>query len=251
MVFEHSMASLLRAVITASGLSRRKAFAAIREGRVSIDGVTQVDPSAEYADGEIALDRVVLRRLKQRPVYLLLNKPPNYVTTASDEMGRATVMDLVPPRLRAPGLHSAGRLDRDTSGLLLLTNDGDLTYALTHPRHEVEKEYWLRLAVPADESQLDVLRAGIDLDGKLRRPARLRRLVGAEPFQYSVTLREGRNRQVRRMFEAAGNRVTALRRVREGPLRLGDLPEGAIRALSDAEVNALRAEVGLKPGPNS
>jgi 23S rRNA pseudouridine2605 synthase len=246
MVCEHSMASLLRAVITASGLSRRKAFAAIREGRVSIDGVTQVDPSGEYTHGEITLDGLVLRQLERRPVYLLLNKPPNYVTTASDEMGRATVMDLVPASLRAPGLHFVGRLDRDTSGLLLLTNDGDFTYALTHPRHEVEKEYWLRLAVPADESQLDLLRAGVGLDGKVRRPARLRRLVGVEPFQYSVTLREGRNRQVRRMFEAVGNRVTALRRVREGPLRLGDLPEGATRELSDAEVETLRKEIGPK-----
>ena len=209
---------------------------------MSVDGAVRLDPSSEYESGVLSLDGATLGRSETARVYLLLNKPPGYVTTLSDELGRATVMDVVPQWLKAPGLHPVGRLDRDTSGLLLLTNDGDFTYALTHPRHEVEKEYWLRLAQQANEPQLDALRSGVEIDGRVRRPLRLRRLVGAEPFQLSVTLREGRRRQVRRMFEALGCRVTALRRVREGALTLGELPEGAVRALMPSEVEALRAE---------
>jgi 23S rRNA pseudouridine2605 synthase len=172
----------------------------------------------------------------------MLNKPPGILTTASDELGRRTVLDLVPTELRAHGLHSVGRLDRDTSGLLLLTNDGDLTFRLTHPRHEVEKEYWVRLAQPPTRHQLDALRRGIELDGRLRVPVGVEPLVEAGPFDFSITIGEGRNRQVRRMVEAIGGRVTALRRVREGPVYLDDLPEGAVRALTPHEVASLRAE---------
>ncbi len=191
----------------------------------------------------LSLDGASLSGAPREHAYLLLNKPPGYVTTLSDELGRVTVMELVPAPLRASGLHPVGRLDRDTSGLLLLTNDGDFTYALTHPSHEVDKEYWLRLAQAATEAQLDALRSGVELDGRVRRPLRLRRLVGAEPFQMSVTLREGRRRQVRRMFEAVGCKVTALRRVREGALALGSLPEGAVRVLTASEIDSLRGEI--------
>jgi 23S rRNA pseudouridine2605 synthase len=236
------MTTLLRAVTSASGLSRRKAFAAIREGFVAVDGVTRTDPSEPYESGTIALDGLPLTRNEAAHTYLMLNKPPGYITTVSDELGRRTVLDLVPAALRPAGLHPVGRLDRETSGLLLLTTDGDLTYALTHPKHEVEKEYWLRLAEPATEAQITALRSGIEIDGQLRRPLRLRRLIGAGPFELSITLREGRNRQVRRMVEAAGARVTALRRVREGPLTLEGLPEGQARPLTSAELAALRGE---------
>jgi 23S rRNA pseudouridine2605 synthase len=233
--------SLLRAVQDASGLARRKAFAAIREGRVTVDGEPHTEPSGPYGGGRLALDGQSLGARKTPDAYLLLNKPPGFITTVSDELGRRTVLDLVPAALRAPGLHPVGRLDRDTSGLLLLTTDGDLTYALTHPKHEVEKEYWLRLESPATEAQLARLRSGVELDGGLRRALRVRRLVNAAPFELSITLREGRNRQVRRMLEAVGGAVLALRRVREGPLTLDGLPEGAVRPLTDAEVEALRA----------
>jgi 23S rRNA pseudouridine2605 synthase len=235
------LTTLLKALVGASGLSRRKAFAAIREGRVTVGGEPWTEPSAGYGGGELALDGRPLARPPGGHTHLLLNKPPGFITTASDERGRATVFDLVPKDLHASGLHSAGRLDRDTSGLLLLTTDGDLTYALTHPKHEVEKEYWVRLAEPATEAQLAQLRTGVELDGALRRVLRVRRLVGGAPFQLSVTLREGRNRQVRRMIEAVGGRVVALRRVREGPLTLDGLPEGAVRPLTAAELAALQS----------
>ncbi|HEY7466051.1 MAG TPA: pseudouridine synthase [Dehalococcoidia bacterium] len=232
--------TLLRAVVDASGLSRRKAFAAIREGRVAMDGAVCKEPSQPYADGALTLDGSVLAAAAVTKVYLLLNKPPGFMTTRSDERGRRTVFDLVPQSLRATGLHSVGRLDRDTSGLLLLTNDGDLTFALTHPRHEVEKEYWLQLESPATDEQLAALRSGVHLDGALRRPLRLRRLVGSGRFELSMTIREGRRRQIRRMVEAVGGKVTQLRRVREGSLELGSLPEGAVRGLTEAEVEGLR-----------
>jgi 23S rRNA pseudouridine2605 synthase len=163
------------------------------------------------------------------------------VTTAWDEYGRTTVLDLVPKRLRVAGLHTVGRLDRDTSGLLLLTNDGDLTLRLTHPRYEVEKEYWLRLAEPVTREQFSRLRHGVEIDGQRRRPVRLADAPADSAFDLSITLKEGRNRQVRRMAEAVGARVTSLRRVREGPLELGSLAEGAVRPLTPAELQDLRA----------
>jgi 23S rRNA pseudouridine2605 synthase len=236
------LTTLLRAVIDASGLSRRKAFAAIREGRLAVDGEVRTEPSQPYHGGALALDGAPLTASDAPKTYLLLNKPPGFITTKSDERGRRTVFDLIPPASRVPGLHPVGRLDRDTSGLLLLTNDGDFTFALTHPSHEVEKEYWLRLESPATEAQLAQLRSGVEIDGELRRPLRLRRLVDSGHFEIAMTIREGRRRQVRRMFEAAGTRVTMLRRVREGSLNLGSLPEGAVRPLTFEEVEALRAE---------
>jgi pseudouridine synthase len=231
--------TLLRAVIDASGLSRRKAFAAIREGRVAVSGEVRREPSQEYEAGALTLDGAALDAANDAKTYLLLNKPPGFITTKSDDLGRRTVFDLIPPASRVSGLHPVGRLDRDTSGLLLLTNDGDFTYALTHPSHEVEKEYWLRLESPATEAQLAQLRSGVEIDGELRRPLRLRRLVDSGHFEISMTIREGRRRQVRRMFEAAGTRVTLLRRVREGALMLGPLPEGAVRPLTPSEVATL------------
>ncbi len=234
------MTTLLKAVTAATGLSRRKAFAAIREGRVTVDGVSRTEPSEDVNSGALALDGQPLDRGEIIHTYLILNKPPGYITTVSDDLGRRTVFDLIPPELHVSGLHPIGRLDRDTSGLLLLTTDGDLTFALTHPRHEVEKEYWLRLSTPATDDQIVALRSGVEIDGQLRRPLRLRRLVGAAPFELSITLREGRNRQVRRMAEAAGATVTALRRVREGPLTLEGLPEGRARHLTPEELQSLQ-----------
>jgi 23S rRNA pseudouridine2605 synthase len=229
-------------VTVATGLSRRKAFAAIREAHVTVDGEVRTDPSGDYQRGVIALDGKLVDTTARAHVYVVLNKPPDYITTVSDERGRRTVLDLIPARFRAPGLHPVGRLDRDTSGLLLLTTDGDLTHALTHPRFEIEKEYWLRTAETLSDAQLAQLRSGVDIDGAPRRPLRLRRLIDEEPFYASITIREGRNRQVRRMLEAVGARITALRRVREGPLTLGNLPEGAARTLTRDEVASLKSE---------
>jgi 23S rRNA pseudouridine2605 synthase len=235
------MPTLLRALQDATGLPRRKAFTAIREGHVTVDGATALDPSGEYERGELRIDGSTLVAAgPPAKVYLLLNKPPGVVTTASDELGRRGVLELVPASLRAPGLHAVGRLDRDTSGLLLLTNDGDLTYRLTHPRHEIEKEYWIALWREADDVALHKLRSGVELDGARRHPVRLER-IDVPPFELSMTISEGRKRQVRRMVEAVGSAVTSLRRVREGTLTLGTMPEGAVRPLTPSEVEGLLA----------
>jgi len=241
--------TLLRAVIDATGLSRRKAFAAIRDGRVAVDATLRTDPSQPYTGGDLSLDGALIAASEGKKTYLLLNKPPGFITTRLDELGRRTVLDLIPVNLRASGLHPVGRLDRDTSGLLLLTNDGDLTFVLTHPSHEVEKEYWLRLRQPATEDQLAALRSGVEIDGAPRRPLRLRRLVSSGQFELAMTIREGRRRQVRRMILAVGAEVVLLRRVREGSLLLGSLPEGAVRNLTEPEVASLFSEAKSTPAP--
>jgi 23S rRNA pseudouridine2605 synthase len=232
------MPTLLRVVIDATGLSRRKAFTALREGRVTVDNAVVTDPSSAFTGGMVAFDGARLRSDKPESVYFLLNKPPGYLTSRSDERGRATVFDLVPAKAR-PGLHAVGRLDRDTSGLSILTNDGQLTYRLTHPKHEVEKEYWVALDRSPTMDALLRLREGIELDERRVRPKAIEILSDERGFDLSITIGEGRNRQVRRMFEAVGGQVVRLRRVREGPLRLGSLPEGAIRPLTAKEVAAL------------
>jgi 23S rRNA pseudouridine2605 synthase len=239
--------TLLRAVIDGTGLSRRKAFAAIRDGAVAVDGATAVDPSSPYTGGAITVEGAPVQA-KAPLVHLLMNKPPGFLTTVSDPEGRRTVIDLVPVSYRVAGLHPVGRLDLDTSGLLILTNDGSLTYRLTHPSNEVEKEYWAGLRYDLTDAQLDELRAGVEIDSLVRRPAGIERLERQAPYQLAIRLREGRKRQVRRMIEAVGSHVVALRRVREGPLRLGNLSEGAIRPLTEQEVALLRDE---KPAPNA
>jgi pseudouridine synthase len=199
-----------------------------------------MDLDRDEAGGPLTLDGRPLRAAAGEKVYLILNKPPGYVTTASDERGRATVFDLVPASLRAPGLHAVGRLDLDTSGLLILTNDGDLTYHLTHPSNEVDKEYWVGLYREPSADVLNAVWQGVEIDGELRQPLEMERLRGHEPFHVTISLGEGRKRQVRRMFEIAGARVRHLRRVREGRLQLGNLPEGKTRSLTPAEVGLLR-----------
>lgn len=240
--FGANFKTLLRTVGEASGLSRRKAFAAIRQGLVQIDGRQVFDPSSPYEGGKIRLAGQELSMAPVSLVYLMLNKPSGVISTSSDEQGRRTVMDFVPPALRASGLHSVGRLDRDTTGLLLLTNDGALTYKLTHPSQEIEKEYWLAIGTPVYDYFLSALEQGVELDGKLRRPLHLWRLNNQAPFQFAMIITEGRKRQVRRMVMALGARVTRLKRVREGPLELGSLREGEVRKLSDAEVEMLQGE---------
>jgi pseudouridine synthase len=233
--------SLLRTLIEASGLSRRKAFAAIREGRVAAGGAVLSDPSAPFPGGELELDGERVRLASASKVYLALHKPAGYLSAVSDDRGRPTVLALVPVELRVPGLHPVGRLDMDTTGLLLLTNDGGFTQRLTHPSHEVPKEYWLRSRPPLREPALEQLRRGVTIDGRLRPPAEVRALPPSSGYEVAITLREGRKRQVRRMVEAVGARVLELKRVREGPLALGDLPEGSVRRLSEREVALLMA----------
>jgi 23S rRNA pseudouridine2605 synthase len=172
----------------------------------------------------------------ERRVCFAVNKPVGVLCTARDTHGRRTVLELVPAGpLR---LYPVGRLDADSSGLVLVTNDGELAHRLTHPRYEVPKTYRVTLAGrPVGQRALAALRAGVELDDGPTAPARVRR-IGAHEIE--LTIREGRNRQVRRMCAAIGRPATALRRIAFGPLRLGRLPEGAHRRLQEAEIGALR-----------
>lgn len=205
---------------------------------VSLLGL-RVDPRQD----DIRVDGVPLTRPAKRT--LLLHKPAGCLTTRRDPHARDTVMALVPP---IPGLHPVGRLDKDTTGLLLLTNDGDLTYALTHPRHHVEKTYRARVAGIPSPGTLTRLRRGLLLDDGPTAPAAARLVTreGADAI-VELTIHEGRKRQVRRMLQAVGHPVLALARLRIGPLALGDLPEGQWREVTPGELRELGAAAGRPP----
>jgi 23S rRNA pseudouridine2605 synthase len=216
--------------------SRRAAEEIVRAGRVTVGGEVVRDPARDVdASSRVTVDGVGLRGEETR-VVLALHKPPGVVSTAKDPQGRRTVLDLVPD---APGrLYPVGRLDADTTGLLLLTNDGELANRLTHPSFRVPKTYRVRVAdPPVRERELTALREGVELEDGRTAPAKVRRL-GAD--RLDLTIHEGRKRQVRRMCEAVGHPVRELQRIAFGPLRLGDLPPGQARRLSPAEVERLR-----------
>jgi 23S rRNA pseudouridine2605 synthase len=214
--------------------SRRASEALVADGRVTVNGTVVTDPARDVTGEEaIAVDGEAVRAPGARVVYAL-HKPAGVVSTAADTHGRRTVVDLVPAGHR---LYPVGRLDADTTGLILLTNDGDLAYALTHPRFEVPRTYRARVEGRPGERALQALRAGVELDDGRTAPAQVR-LLG--PHELELTIHEGRKRQVRRMCEAVGHRVVELRRVAFGPLRLGDLGAGRHRRLTAAEVERLR-----------
>ena len=215
--------------------SRRAAEEIVRAGRVTVGGEVVTDPARDVDDSsDVAVDGRALRGAEKRVVFMV-NKPLGVVSTAKDTHGRPTVVSLVRARER---LYPVGRLDADTSGLILLTNDGELANGLTHPRFEVPKTYIAQVSggfVP--ERSLRTLREGVALDDGTTAPARVRQV---DPGVLEITIHEGRKRQVRRMVEAVGRRVVELRRVRFGPLGLGDLAVGKARRLTPAEVERLR-----------
>lgn len=225
--------------------SRRKAEEFIRDGRVSVNGKTiremgvQVDPERDTVkcDGKPVCPPRATRTL-------MLNKPPGVTTTVSDPHAERTVMQLVSQYKER--LFPAGRLDCASEGLLIMTNDGELAFRLTHPKHHLDKEYEVVVEDAPRDKVLDSLRNGILLDGKPTGKTDIRfRSSHAKRRTYTVVLSEGRNRQIRRMFESVGATVAALRRVRIGPVRLGHLPLGAVRDIKGPELQALREAVGL------
>jgi 23S rRNA pseudouridine2605 synthase len=214
--------------------SRRAAEVLVGEGRVTVDGAVVKDPARDVTGEEaIAVDGEAVRAAGARMVYAV-HKPAGVVSTARDTHGRRTVVDLV---RSAERLYPVGRLDADTTGLILLTNDGDLAYALTHPSFEVPRTYRARVAGRPDERALRALREGVDLEDGRTAPARVRR-VG--PHEIELTIHEGRKRQIKRMCEAVGHPIVALQRVAFGSLRLGELAAGRHRRLTAAEVERLR-----------
>jgi len=217
--------------------SRRASETLIAAGRVSVEGETVTDPARDVGeDSNVAVDGRPVAGAEPRVLYAV-NKPVGVVSTARDTHGRPTVLELVP----ADGLrlYPVGRLDADSSGLILLTNDGELANRLTHPSFEISKTYRAELGGgPVEASALDALRGGIELDDGATAPVRVRRLKGD---LIELTIHEGRNRQVRRMCAAVGHPVLELSRVAFGPLRLDGLKPGAHRRLGAAEVERLRA----------
>lgn len=230
--------------------SRRKAEELIRQGRVTING--EVAQLGDKADPDRDAVKVDGKRVQPPPPghrYLLLNKPTGYVSTTADPAGRPTVLDLVPPRLRR-ALVPVGRLDFDTQGLLLLTDDGEFAHRVSHPRFGCTKTYEVKVKGQPDPSRLDKLRAGIVLFGRRTSPCRIlpRRVPGGRASEgnswWTVELNEGRSRQIREMFQRIGHPVQRLRRVAIGPLRDPRLPPGACRELTPEEVAKLLQPAG-------
>ncbi|HEV8346755.1 MAG TPA: pseudouridine synthase [Vicinamibacterales bacterium] len=234
----------LQKILSQAGIASRRAGERLMlEGRVTVNGVTvrELGTKADPAHDDIRVDGRRIR-IAERHRYLLLNKPRGYVTTRSDPQRRPTVIDLLGGVREY--VYPVGRLDFDSEGLLLLTNDGDLAARLTHPRHGVSRVYEARVLGVPDAHDLDRLARGIVIDGRRTGPADVKRLpIGrdANEARLAITVREGRNRQVRKMCEAIGHPVTHLTRVAIGPLRDAKLKPGQWRELTEDEVRKLRS----------
>ena len=234
--------------------SRRAADELIASGAVQVNGQRPppsgilIDPSTDHVTVDGRAVKPVTRHR-----YLVLNKPLGVITTAKDESSRTTVLDAVGDEGAAGHrLFPVGRLDADTTGLLVLTDDGDLAFRLTHPRYKVAKEYVAVVAGSPSEKDIEALHTGVDLDDGKTAPAEVEVVgfegaPGAGLTEVRVVIREGRHRQVRRMLQAVGHRVQSLRRTGFGPLKLGRLKVGGWRVLSEGEVEALRRAVGIEP----
>ncbi len=232
---------LVRMLTDAGYGSRRDASQLVKKGLVEINGriassyTELVDPGV---DRIVVTGREVAAQQARR-IYVVMNKPEGFLCTTEDDRGRPTVMDLLPAHVRSAGLHPAGRLDEDSTGLLVLTNDGQLTYELTHPRFEHEKEYYVATTGRLTDADVEKLEQGVEIEGQKTWPARMKLLLGQSPYTYSITIHEGRKRQIRLMFAAIGQQVAMLKRVRMGGLLLDDLEEGTWRELTPPDLRKL------------
>ena len=242
----------LQKVIAASGVaSRRAAETMIRDGRVTVNGKvvralgTCIDPSKDHV-------KINGRHVQptEPEVFVLLHKPSGYVTTMNDPQGRPTIADLVSKvKVR---VFPVGRLDYDTEGLLLLTNNGKVAQACVHPRYHVPKTYLVKVSGVCTDEEIRNLEDGVTLDDGMTAPATVRKSGKAKVNSWlELTIHEGRKHQIKRMLEALGHRVVRIKRIRFGPIELGDLPVGASRFATDAEANALRAVVYRTAGGRS
>ena len=223
--------------------SRRKAEELIVQGKVKVNGrvVTEMGLKINPQKDEVTYLEKKISKRDTKSVYILLHKPVGYVTTAKEQFGRPAVVDLL--KGVNARIFPVGRLDYDTSGLLLLTNDGALTYKLTHPKHDVEKTYIAKLYGIPDEGALQKFRRGVVIDGKRTKPAKIRIMEKEKDGRFctaEIVIHEGRNRQVRKMCESIKHPVAQLQRVATGELRLGDLPKGKYRHLTEKEIRYLK-----------
>jgi 23S rRNA pseudouridine2605 synthase len=241
---------LNRFLAIAGVAARRKADRLIAAGRVTVNGSPTPPGGRLVIPGEdvVAVDGAEVKPAPAEHHYLAVNKPAGYLTAVSDRSRRPVVMALLRDRPAARRLHPVGRLDLESRGLVLLTDDGELSFRLQHPRHHVDKEYELIVRGRLSAEALEKLRQGVVLEEGRTAPAEVK-LVGSGPdagtTRLRVVLRQGWKRQLRRSFQSLGHRVLDLRRIRIGSLRLGDLPEAGVRELRAGEIEALRREVGL------
>lgn len=228
-----ALVRLQKFLSSAGFCSRRRGEVYIREGHVRVNGevITELGTKIDPDNDRVEVDNQVLTR-SQHHVYIALNKPKTYVTTCSQK-NRKVVIDLVdiPERI-----YPVGRLDKDSTGLLLLTNDGNLHHRLLHPSFDHEKEYDVRVSAPISDEDLKRLSSGVTILGAKTRKAGVDRI---SQKRFRIRLKEGKNRQIRRMVQKVGNQVTALKRIRVGNIKLGNLPEGAWRYLTQKELKIL------------
>jgi 23S rRNA pseudouridine2605 synthase len=235
------MLERVQKIISAAGItSRRAAEELISEGRVRVNGkvVTELGTKADASKDHIKVDGKLINP-RQPLTYIMLNKPEGFVTTMSDPEGRPTVQDLMKGvKVR---VYPVGRLDYNTVGLLLMTNDGDFAHLITHPKHEFPKTYLAKVKGVVEDARIKELEQGVYLDDGRTAPAKIKKVRKEEANSWlEITIHEGRKRQVRRMFDRVGHSVIRLKRIKTGNLTLGDLPEGSYRYLASAEVQGLR-----------
>ncbi len=218
--------------------SRRASDEMIKDGLVKINGkICSPGDEVDIGSDTVLVNGKIINTVKKFDYYIM-NKPKGYVCTVKDDKGRKTVMDLLPPNIKR--LFPVGRLDYDTEGLLILTNDGDLTFKLTHPKNEVPKTYLVRTEKPVNDEALAKLRSGVYIDGVKTKKCNVRLLETSKTgSKLHITISEGRNRQIRKMFEAVNNSVDFLKRVKIGDLTLSGLDRGEVRQLSPREVDYL------------
>lgn len=232
---------LQRYISMSGAASRRHAEEMILAGRVKVDGkiVDELGTKVEIGANKVYLDGEELKIVSKK-YYIMLNKPEGYICSVTDQFDRPTVIDIIKEDLPNVSLHPVGRLDFDTSGLLLLTNDGDFTYRITHPKHNVPKTYVATLKGGIEIKHLAQLRKGVKVEDYVTSPAEVD-LIDSYPGRsvVRITIHEGKNRQVRKMFEALGYKVVALHRESVGKVDLGNLPYGRWRHLTSVEVNVL------------
>jgi 23S rRNA pseudouridine2605 synthase len=237
------MPSLIKFLTGAGHGSRRVCFQLIAQGKVTVNGIPATGTTLEiYEQKDVVMVDGQRVEAVETHVYLKINKPLGVVSAVSDSRGQPTVSDLVPKAYSHLRLFPVGRLDKDSTGLILMTNDGDLAYHLTHPRYEFEKEYHFLVDDELTAAQIASLQKGVIIDEQVTVPAKVIKVYGTKGHWYSITLREGRKRQVRRMLVTVGNPLRSLRRVRVHTLLLKDLPMGEAKALTQKELDELRTD---------
>ena len=238
--------NLLLKTLSEAGLgSRRRLTGMIKQGMVTVNDwvVDDFRFPLDLSQDQVRIDGRLVNLNPKKALYLMLHKPGGVLSTTRDERGRSTVINILPEKYRYLKLYPVGRLDKESTGLMLLTNDGALTYRLTHPRFEHEKEYLVRFGKWLEPGEKKKLERGIGLeDGKMH-PIAVE-AVKTPPFSYRVTMHEGRKRQLRRMFQSLDYPVLALKRIRLGGLTLGNLREGEVRELSREEIRGLSRQDG-------